>query len=160
MIGDQIDWEDFEQEDELSIVAENRATYGKQTPKTYQDLRAWQEGMDLVELCYRQSMDFPQDEIYGLRAQLRRAAVSVPCNIAEGWGRDSVGDVDHAVSFSGGSLREVETQLLIARRLAFGDQPMIQVALDKCGTVGGQIYRLREFLKKKRKLTRRQIPKN
>lgn len=151
MNGDQIDWTEFEGDD-IFVVAENRAPYGEPKPKTYRDLKAWQQGMDLVELCYKLSANFPADETYGLRSQVRRAAVSVPCNIAEGWGRDAAGEFDHALSFSGGSLREVETQLLIAIRFAYGDQKLIPVALEKCNVVGRLVYRLREVVQKRRKL--------
>ncbi len=109
--------------------------------------------MDLVELCYKLSVNFPADETYGLRSQVRRAAVSVPCNIAEGWGRDSAGEFDHGLSIAGGSLREIETQLLICVRFSYGDQKLIPVALEKCNTVGRLMFRLREAVQKRRKAT-------
>jgi four helix bundle protein len=149
VIGDQIDWELLD--DDVYVVAEKRAAYGEQKPKTYRDLKVWQEGMNLVEACYKQSQSYPADETYGLRSQIRRAAVSVVCNIAEGWGRDSAGEFDHALSFSGGSLREIETQVLVAQRFSFGDQDMIPGILAKCDAVGRMIFRLREVVQKRRK---------
>ena len=79
--------------------------------------------MDLVEATYRASDSFPQREIYGLTGQIRRAAVSVPSNIAEGQGRFSRGEFKQFLGHARGSLFELETQLLIAQRLHFLDQP-------------------------------------
>lgn len=86
--------------------------------RNYSDLIVWQKAMDLVEAVYRV---FPKEEVYGLTAQLRRAAVSVPSNIAEGQGRRSTREFLHYLSIAHGSLRELETQLLIAARLGYCD---------------------------------------
>ena len=59
--------------------------------ESYRDLRVWREAMDLAEVCYRLTSGFPRREIFGLSSQLRRSAVSIPANIAEGYGRDSTG---------------------------------------------------------------------
>jgi four helix bundle protein len=75
--------------------------------------------MDLVEDIYQISKEFPKAEIYGLTSQLRRAAVSVPSNIAEGYGRSGRREFAHALSIALGSLAEVETQILIAERLGY-----------------------------------------
>lgn len=88
---------------------------------TYRDLVVWQKGMDLVEAVYRASGTFPKDERFGLTNQLRRAAVSVPSNIAEGQGRQARGDFVRFLRIAQGSLREAETQLLIAARLRYID---------------------------------------
>ena len=85
--------------------------------KDYSDLIAWQKAMDLVEAVYCCTARFPADERFGLTSQLRRAAVSVPSNIAEGQGRRSPGEFLQCVSVAQGSVREVETQVLIAGRL-------------------------------------------
>jgi len=87
--------------------------------KSYRDLETWQVSMDLVAEVYRVTKLFPRDEIYGLTNQLRRAAVSVPSNIAEGQGRDSTKEFLHHLSMAHGSLCEVETQLLIAQGLEY-----------------------------------------
>ena len=88
----------------------------------YKDLAAWQKAMELVELVYVATRDFPKHEIYGLANQMRRAAVSVPSNIAEGQARFSTRDFRHFLRLSRGSLAEMETQALIAQRLKYIDQ--------------------------------------
>ncbi|HYX70612.1 MAG TPA: four helix bundle protein [Terriglobales bacterium] len=87
--------------------------------QSYRDLIAWQKSIDLVADIYRATQPFPKDELYGLVSQLRRAAVSVPSNIAEGQGRKSQAEFRHFLHNSSGSLMEVETQLTIARRLGY-----------------------------------------
>jgi four helix bundle protein len=89
------------------------------TIRDYRDLFVWQKAMDLVELVYRVTQSFPKEEIYGLTSQVRRAAVSVPSNIAEGQGRFSDQEFRRFLSISHGSLRELETQILIAARLSY-----------------------------------------
>ena len=91
--------------------------------RNYRDLVAWQKAMDLVELVYRTTTGFPKHELYGLTSQIRRAAVSVPFNIAEGEGRSSSKkDFIRCLSIAYGSLREVETQALIGTRLGYADE--------------------------------------
>jgi four helix bundle protein len=87
--------------------------------KNYKELIAWQRAMDLVEEVYRVTREFPREEVYALTGQLRRAVVSIPSNVAEGQGRRSTKEFVHHLSISYGSLREVETQLLIAQRLRY-----------------------------------------
>jgi len=85
----------------------------------FMDLVAWQKGMDLVEEIYRVSAGFPADERFGLTAQVRRAAVSIPSNVAEGYGRSTKTDYIRFIDIAKGSANEVETQLRIAQRLRF-----------------------------------------
>jgi four helix bundle protein len=89
------------------------------TVRRYTDLVAWQKAMDLVEQVYRLTKGFPKEEIYGLTSQLRRAAVSIPCNIAEGQCRNGRREYIHHLSIALGSLGELETQILIAERLGY-----------------------------------------
>jgi four helix bundle protein len=86
---------------------------------SYRDLVAWQKAMDLVYEVYKLTKKFPDDEKYGLISQLRRAAVSIPSNLAEGKGRRSDVDMCRFFNTSRGSLHEVETQLLIAAHLGY-----------------------------------------
>ena len=87
--------------------------------KGHRDLVAWQKAMKLVKEIYRVTRDFPRDEIYGLTNQIRRAAVSVPSNLAEGHGRFSRKEFRQFIGRARGSLLEVETQLEIARDLGY-----------------------------------------
>jgi four helix bundle protein len=87
--------------------------------QSYKDLIVWQKALDLLEMIYQVSKAFPKEELYGLTNQLRRAAVSIPSNIAEGHARSSKQEFHRFLSIAKGSLAEVETQLLIAQRLAY-----------------------------------------
>lgn len=92
------------------------------TINRYSDLVAWQKAMDLVEEVYKVTKSFPKEETYGLSSQIRRAAVSVPSNIAEGHCRNGRRESVHHLSIALGSLGELETQVLIARRLGYIDE--------------------------------------
>lgn len=83
------------------------------------DLLVWQRSVGLAISVYEATERFPRREIYGLAVQLRRAAVSVPSNIAEGHGREHLGDYLHHLSIANGSLMELETQIVIASQLAY-----------------------------------------
>ncbi len=87
--------------------------------KTHKDLEIWQKGIDLVENIYSHSRKFPQEEIYGLTAQMRRSAISIPSNIAEGAARQSDKEFIQFLYISLGSLSELETQCLIGHRLGY-----------------------------------------
>jgi four helix bundle protein len=86
---------------------------------SYRDLLIWQKSMDLVTDVYRVSAKFPKEEVYGLISQIRRAIISVPSNIAEGYGRRSTGDYKRFLNISLGSLYEFQTQLEVSRRLKY-----------------------------------------
>lgn len=85
--------------------------------KSYRDLQVWQKAIELVESVYKLTRTFPAEERFGLASQLQRAAVSIPANIAEGYGRSHLGDYLHHLSIGRGSLAELETHLVIAVRL-------------------------------------------
>ncbi len=87
--------------------------------KSYRDLIAWQKSMNLVQLAYEQSANLPQRERFGLTAQLRRCAVSIPSNIAEGWGRGSTRDYVRFLRTARGSLFEFLTQVELCVRLNY-----------------------------------------
>ena len=104
--------------------------------RSVQDLIVWQRGIDLVEQVYVVSSQWPASELYGLTSQARRAAVSIPANIAEGQGRGSTKEFARFLSISRGSLRELETHLIIALRLRFLAQSefdRIQAIIDEVG---------------------------
>lgn len=85
----------------------------------YQDLLVWQRSMNLVESVYRLTESFPSVEQWGLVSQMRRAAISVPSNIAEGYGRQATGEYRHHLSIARGSLLELETQILLSQKLKY-----------------------------------------
>jgi four helix bundle protein len=92
----------------------SRGTEAVAEIRSYRDLRVWQEAMTLVEDCYRFSKELPREELFGLTSQIRRAAVSIPANIAEGYGRDSKGSYVSFLKTAQGSLKELETHLILA----------------------------------------------
>lgn len=104
--------------------------------KKYSELIVWQKAMDLTEEVYTATKRFPKEEIYGLTSQLRRAAVSVPSNIAEGQGRKSTNEFLHHLSIAYGALMEVETQVLIAERLAYLEQVSVGKLMERAAEVG------------------------
>ena len=112
----------------------------------FRDLRVWKDGMDLVEQVYRLTRDFPKQELYGLTNQLRRAAVSVPSNIAEGQARTHVKEYLQFLSTAKGSLAEVQTQLEIAARLEYLTPKQLEEVLQKADALSKQIYALRNAL--------------
>ena len=104
--------------------------------RNYRELLVWQRAMDLVEEVYKAFKKFPREEIYGLRSQIREAAVSIPSNIAEGQGRRTTPDFLRHLSIAYGSLREVETQTLIADRLRYLALGKYQLIMNLAGEVG------------------------
>ena len=111
----------------------------------YRDLVVWQKAMELVTDVYRVTSDFPKHEIYGLTGQIRRAAVSVPSNLAEGHGRTSRREFHQFISQARGSLVEVETQLEIARNLGYLSTPIASELLTKAGRVGRMLNGLKTW---------------
>lgn len=103
--------------------------------RDFKDLEVWQRAMDLVVEVYTLTKSFPSDERYGLTAQLRRAAVSAPSNIAEGRGRFGLGGFLYHLSVANGSLMELETQVLIAGRLEYMKQVDEKTVLDRTAEV-------------------------
>jgi four helix bundle protein len=97
---------------------------------------AWQKAMDFVEAVYRASERFPREETYGLKAQVRRSAISIPSNIAEGQGRDSTRDFLRLLPIADGSLLEVETQLILAARFEYVERPQCEALLAQSAELG------------------------
>jgi four helix bundle protein len=115
----------------------------------FRDLEVWQRGMDIVIAVYRLSSQFPKAELYGLTSQIRRAAVSVPSNLAEGHERSTTREYLNHVSMAQASLAEVETQLEIAARLGYVGSLELKSFLEQTGILGKQLHRLRDVLQKR-----------
>ena len=108
--------------------------------RSYRDLKVWQLAMDLAEACYHLTRRFPTEEMYGMTSQIRRAAVSVPANIAEGHGRNSRGEYVQFLRVAQGSLKELETHILLARRIDLIDARGESGILER-GDVLGKMLR-------------------
>lgn len=111
-------------------------------------LEAWKCAMDLVEMIYVLTALFPGEEKFGLIAQMRRAAVSIPSNIAEGAARTSKAEFSNFINIAKGSLSELETQLLIAKRVGFIEKD--ESCFDQCIKVSGLLNGLHKYLLKAR----------
>lgn len=122
-----------------------------QTIRSYRDLQVWRKAMDLVESCYRATTSFPTTERYGLVSQIRRAAVSVASNIAEGHAR-SRGDFVRFLYMSAGSLTEIETQVELSVRLQLMPTNAARPLLLACDEVGRMIGGLRRRIQARRSL--------
>ncbi len=99
----------------------------------YQDLKVWQRGMDLAEAVYQWVKLLPADEKYAIGDQMRRAAVSIPSNIAEGYARRSTRELNHFIAIASGSLAELETQILLCGRIHYLDEMVVNAALERIG---------------------------
>ena len=104
--------------------------------KTFRDLIAWQKAMQLAVCVYRTTRTFPRDEMFGLTSQLRRCAVSIPSNIAEGHGRLTRGEWQQFLGQARGSLLEMQTQMLLSERLGFGDPARVKRNLERIEELG------------------------
>jgi len=104
----------------------------------YQDLLAWQKAMELVEQIYAVTSKLPQEEMFGLKSQMRRCAVSIPSNIAEGQGRSTRGEFQQFLGHARGSLYELETQILIAAKLHYlhpDEQERLRTEAQRLGRI-------------------------
>ena len=108
--------------------------------RSFKDLVVWQKAYALVKEVYRMTLDFPQYEIYGLTQQMRRAAVGIPSNIAEGYGRQSAKEYRQFLSIAYGSLCELETQYLLSHDLGYHkDGQAVEPLMQE---VGAMLYRM------------------
>jgi four helix bundle protein len=112
------------------------------TVKSFHDLVAWQKAMELVTEIYKVSQKFPQEEMFGLASPIRRAAVSIPSNIAEGRGKSSKGEFQQFLYHARGSLAEVETQLIIAINLGYLTNQEIPHLMELIARVGRLLHGL------------------
>jgi four helix bundle protein len=112
--------------------------------KSFRDLEVWRLGLDLVETIYRCTAEFPKSEIFALSAQMRRAAVSIPSNIAEGQARSSSKEFLRFLSIAIGSLAELATQLELASRLGYMEP---KAALAQTELLGKKLHCLRTSIR-------------
>ena len=117
--------------------------------KSYRDLKVWQKAMDLAQAVFDVTKSFPKDELYGLVSQLRRAAVSVPSNLAEGSSRRSRGEFVRFINIASGSLSEVETQLLLATRFGYITQLQCESFLANAEEISKMLFSLQRSLTEK-----------
>lgn len=103
--------------------------------KTYRDLVVWQKAYELAKRVYQITKGFPKEELYGISSQIRRAAVSVPSNIAEGYGRRRRLEYERFLSIARGSLFELQTQLCLAKDLSLADKNEFPELLQLCNEV-------------------------
>jgi four helix bundle protein len=112
----------------------------------YTELIVWQKAMELVEDIYLVTKKFPKEEMYSLTNQIRRAAVSIPSNIAEGQQRNSTAQFKYFLSVAQGSRAEVETQIRISRRLRYIEDNEMNKILGLCGEIGKMLFGLEKAL--------------
>ncbi|RME97016.1 MAG: four helix bundle protein [Chloroflexi bacterium] len=116
---------------------------------SYKELLVWQKAVDLVTQVYQLTGKFPKEERYGLISQLRRSAVSVPSNIAEGWGRGNTREYIRFLTIARGSLMELETQIIISEKMGFLQYTSQQLLLTKIDEIGRMLNGLITSLKSK-----------
>ena len=104
--------------------------------RSYRDLIVWQKAMELAALCYTKTRPFPRTEAFGMTAQIRRAAASIPANIAEGNGRENTGSYIQFLRVSQGSLKELETHVLLAQTVELMDKTDAEQVLEMSDQVG------------------------
>jgi four helix bundle protein len=114
---------------------------------SYRELQIWQKSMDLCEATYRLVLHLPKDELYGLVSQMRRASVSVPSNIAEGFAREHPGSFSQSLRIAQGSLKELETQLFICQRVGHVSETQIAPLLTQADEIGRMIRGFSRTLK-------------
>lgn len=119
--------------------------------RTHKDLDVWKNAMDLVTCIYDETKSFPKEEMYGLTNQIRRAAVSIPSNIAEGSGRSHNKEFINFLYIALGSLAELETQLMIANNLKMLSVELLERFLDKMNLIRGQLSGLIKYRKSQNK---------
>ena len=118
--------------------------------KSFRDLKVWNLAIDLTTLIYALSADFPKSEIYGLSSQMRRAAVSIASNIAEGSARGTKKDFKQFVMIARGSTCELQTQLLIAGRLGFASEQTVEELIGKANEIASMLSGLSKYLSETR----------
>jgi len=119
--------------------------------QSYRDLKVWQTAMDIAENCYKLTRQFPRDELYGMTSQVRRSAASVAANIAEGHGRNSRGEYIQFLRVAQGSLKELETHLILAARVGLIRNDLIAQVLEQTEGLGKMLRALIRSLERGKK---------
>lgn len=117
--------------------------------ETHRDLRVWQQSIDFVSSIYLMTRSLPKEELFGLASQMRRAAVSVPSNIAEGYARGTDKEKIHFLRISSGSMSELETQLTLCLKLGYISQEEYNATSEKLVSVWKQLNALISVIKKR-----------
>ena len=117
--------------------------------QNYQDLGVWQKAMQLAEDCYTVTRRFPKEELFGLTSQIRRAAVSVPANIAEGQGRQYTKEFLNHLSIARGSLKELETHLILGQRVGLLEPSALKQLLAQADEISRMMSGLRKALQER-----------
>ena len=117
--------------------------------KHYRDLEVWQLAMDLAQECYRVTKAFPREELFGMTSQIRRAAASIPANIAEGQGRHHTKEFLNHLSTARGSLLELETHLILSQRVDLLPQKALGDLLQTTDRISRMMSGLRRSLEKR-----------
>jgi four helix bundle protein len=116
---------------------------------SYRDLRVWQESMELAQGCYRLTRAFPREETFGLSSQIKRSASSIPANIAEGYGVENTRAFIRHLRIAQGSLKELETHLLLAERVGVTAIGTTESLMSLCESVGKMLRLFIRSLQKK-----------
>jgi four helix bundle protein len=119
---------------------------GGNVGESFRNLTVWQRSIELTTAVYRLTSSFPDSERFGLSNQMRRAAVSVASNIAEGYGRSTTGEYVQFLGHARGSNSELETQIVISKALGFGSEQMLQTSEELCSEVGRMLCALMKSL--------------
>ena len=120
----------------------------KNAIKTHHDLNVWQKAISLVTLIYEHTAGFPKKEIYGLTSQIRRCAVSIPSNIAEGSARTTKKDFAYFLAIALGSIAELETQLIISKNLNYLSETVLNELIDELKSIRKMTLGLRKSINK------------
>ena len=115
--------------------------------RSFRELTVWQKSLDLAEKVYQVTRNFPKEETYGLVSQMRRAAVSIPSNIAEGQSRNSTGEFLQFLGTARGSLAELETQVELATRLKYLTPQQVEELHKECAEIGKMLNGLMRSLR-------------
>jgi four helix bundle protein len=117
--------------------------------QSYQELEVWKVAMDLATECYRLTKVFPEDELFGMTSQIRRSAASIPANFAEGQGREHTKEFLNHVSIARGSLKELETHLLLCQGVGLLKAADLPSLMTLCDRISQMLSRLRQALERK-----------